>query len=217
MRITAIERLPRKRRYDVRVDHVLVVPLSPDILFQAGLTVGQEIDCVALKSLEDLESRHSAMSCAMRLLAYRPRSEREIWDALRRRGIREEVTTETLARLRELRLVDDSGFARSYVDMRNGGSPRSRRLLAAELRARGVDKAAIVEPLAEMDEADAAYRAAARKARQVRTAEFREFQKRVGDHLLRRGFGYSLTFDTVKRVWAEGGGTGDESGDLVSA
>jgi regulatory protein len=206
MRITAIERVPRKKRYDVQIDDALVVPLSPDVLFRAGLAIGQEIELDQVRSLEEAERRHAAMSGALRLLAYRPRSEREVRDALAKRGASERVVDETVMRLRELRLLDDAEFAHTYVDLRNGSNPRSRRLLAAELRARGVGKGAVEAPLSEVDEADAAYRAASRKARQISDVSFVDFQRRVGDHLLRRGFGFGLVRETVRRVWEERGG-----------
>jgi len=203
MRITAIEHQPQKRRYQVWVDHVLVVGLSTDIFALAKLREGQEITLERVQALEEAEARHSAMAAAMRLLAYRPRSEKEMRQALDRRGVQPDLLAETMARLRELRLLDDGDFARSYVDQRDRTSPRSRRLLRAELRSRGVAAQAAGEPLAEVDEADAAYRAAGKRARSLRELAFGDFQRRLGDFLLRRGFGYETSRETVRRLWGE--------------
>ena len=213
MRITSIERPPRKQRYEVRIDYVLVVPLSPEILAQAGLRTGQEISEAAIKRLEADEARHSALSSAFRLLAYGPRSRREMRDALRRRRIAANVVTETLERLDELRLLDDAEFARSYAERRDRASPRSRRLIAAELRAKGVARAEIESTVGEIDDADAAYRAGARKAHSLRSTDFAEFRRRLGDHLLRRGFSYEIAGETVSRLWAERGANFGRVGD----
>lgn len=203
MRITAIEHQPRKRRYQVHIDQAAIVTLSPEIFATANLRVGQEITSERIAALELAEAKHSAMASAMRLLAYRPRSEKEMREALQRRGVTPELLAETLARLRELRLLDDGEFARSYVDQRDRTSPRSRRLLRAELRSRGVTPETAGAPLAEIDEADAAYRAAGKRARSLAKLAFPDFQRRIGDHLLRRGFGYETSRQTVLRLWAE--------------
>lgn len=203
MRITAIEHKPRKRRYEVRIDHVLPVSLSTEVFATANLRAGQEITPERVAALEQAEARHSAMASAMRLLAYRQRSEKEMRTALQRRGVKPELLAETLARLREVRLLDDGEFARSYVDQRDRTSPRGRRLLRAELRSKGVTPQTADGPLAEVDESDAAYRAAAKRARTLSTLPYPDFQRRLGDFLLRRGFGYDTSRGTVKRLWSE--------------
>lgn len=203
MRITAIEHQPRRRRYQVQVDFVLLVTLSPEVFAPAGLRTGQEITLERIAALEEQQARHSAMASAMRLLAYRPRSEKEMRQALERRGVKPALLAETMARLKTARLLDDGEFARSYVDQRDRTSPRSRRLLRAELRSKGVAQQAADEPLSEVDEADAAYRAAARRARTLAALAYPDFQRRLGDFLLRRGFGYDTSRETVKRLWLE--------------
>jgi regulatory protein len=203
MRITAIEHQPRKRRYELRIDHVLPVTLSVEVFATANLRAGQEITLERVADLQQLQARHSAMASAMRLLAYRQRSEKEMRTALQRRGVKPGLLAETMARLREVRLLDDGEFARSYVDQRDRTSPRSHWLLRAELRSKGVTPQTADEPLAEIDEADAAYRAAAKRARTLSALPYPDFQRRVGDFLLRRGFGYDVSRETVKRLWGE--------------
>jgi regulatory protein len=200
MRITAIEHQPRRHRYEVQIDFVLGLTLSPEVFATSGLRVGQEITLERATALEEMQARHFAMSSAMRLLAYRPRSENEMRTALQRKGVKAPLMAETMTRLKETRLLDDAEFARSYVDQRDRTSPRSRRLLRAELRSKGVTSE---EPLAEVDEADSAYRAAAKRARTIATLAYPDFQRRLGDFLLRRGFGYDTSRETVKRLWSE--------------
>ena len=132
-------------------------------------------------------------------------------EALRKRCFEDDVVDETLARLIDLKLVDDSEFARTYAELRDRSSPRSRRLIAAELRAKGVGRAILEEPLIEIDEADAAYRAAERRARSLATADFADFRRRLGDHLLRRGFSFEVARQTVGRLWSETRGTAEEA------
>lgn len=213
MRITSIERPPRKRRYEVRVDHVLVVPLSAEVLALANLRAGQEVTDTQLRTLEETEARHSALATAMRMLAYGPRSEHEVRIALARRRVRADVLAETVARLRELRLLDDADFARTYVEQRDRRSPRGRRLLRSELTARGIDRKEADEHLTELDEADAAYRAAASRARSLTALDYPTFQRRLTDHLLRRGFTHETARKAIRRAWAEQRGDSNPSDD----
>jgi len=203
MRITSIQRLPRKRAYEVRVDHALVLTLSPDVLAPVGLRPGQEISAEQVEALEGAEARHKAMSTALRLLAYGPRSEKEMRDNLHRRKTPDSVAAETMDRLRSLRLLDDADFAVSYVEAKDRTSPRSRRMLAAELAAKGVPRVVRDASLEAVNEADAAYRAAAKKARALTSLPYADFQRRLGDHLLHRGFGYEVARAAVRRHWEE--------------
>ena len=203
MRVIAIERLPRKRRYDVHLDGADVLPLSREVLAAANLRVGQELDSARLDALREAESRHAAMSTSLRLLAYRPRSEREIRDELRTRGIPEAIADETLSRLKELRLLDDRALAESWTESRQRNSPRGRRLLLAELAQKGIEREVAHESVAAVDEEDAAVRAGRKRAQMLREAEFRDFRRRLGDFLARRGFGWEVCETAVKRLWAE--------------
>jgi hypothetical protein len=54
-----------------------------------------------------------------------------------------------------------------------------------------------------MDETEAAYRAGQKRARSLMSASYPDFQRRVADHLLRRGFAFDLARSTVQRLWAD--------------
>jgi regulatory protein len=54
-----------------------------------------------------------------------------------------------------------------------------------------------------VDERDAAYRAAERRARALAGSPFQQFQQRVGGLLLRRGFSYEVVHETVSALWKE--------------
>ena len=203
MRITAIERQPRRRRANVYLDGRFALALSLEVLAQAGLRPGDEVNPAHLEELRQAEAHHAALASALRLLSYRPRSEAELRQRLARRGTPPPIVDETIARLRHSALLDDEAFAHSWVDNRDQTSPRSRRLLAAELRAKGVDTHTMRQSLDALDDDDAAYRAASRRARSLAALSYPDFRRRLGDFLLRRGFGYETARSTVARLWEE--------------
>lgn len=203
MRVTAIERPRRKRRYEVRIDDARVIHLSREVLAQATLRVGQDVDEAQIAGLEAAEARHKAMTAALRLLSYRQRSEREMRDALRTRRIPEAIAAETLDRLRHLRLLDDRAFAEMWTESRQRNSPRSRRLLLAELAQKGIEREVAQESVATIDEEAAAVQAGRRRAQGLRTLEFTDFRRRLGTFLGRRGFGYDVCDTAIRQLWAE--------------
>ena len=203
MRITGIERRRGSRRITLQIDHCLVVPLATEVFALWQLRAGDELTERRLKEIEAQQARHEAFSSAFRLLSYSPRSERELRDRLARRRVPPALCDEVIARLQELSLIDDESFARSYVERRDRSSPRGRRLLAQELRARGIARPAIEGPVAALDEPDAAYRAAARRARSLASQPYADFRRRLGDFLMRRGFEHEVAGETVARLWRE--------------
>jgi regulatory protein len=117
----------------------------------------------------------------------------------------------TIDRLRSAGLLDDQGFAQNWVESRDQRAPRSRRLTAAELRARGVASAIVEGVTATIDEQGAAYRAAERRARSLSALPYVQFRQRIGGLLLRRGFDYDVVRETVRKLWSDSGRT-DDSG-----
>lgn len=93
----------------------------------------------------------SAFDRAVKLLAARARTERELDAALERAGYADTDRHSALARLRELRYLDDRETARQRARSRvgQGDAPR---LAARKLVAQGVEKAAAGEAAAEAAE-----------------------------------------------------------------
>ena len=203
MRITALDKQPRRSSYELQIDGEPAFAISPDIRLQFGLRAGDEISHERLIAVREAEERHVAMKSALRLLSYRPRSEQELRERLAKKSVSPQISDATITRLRENGLIDDEAYARTFVEGRDRTSPRGRRLLAAELRTKGVSKPIAEDATADVDEGQAAYRAAVRRARSLTKVSFVDFRRRLGDFLVRRGFGYETAGETVSRLWAE--------------
>src|SRR5687768_14733773 len=98
--VTAIERQPRRRRYNVFVDGEFALALEPEVLAGAGLRVDEPVTAERLRELAVEDLRKRALDGALRLLAARPRSEAEVRDRLTRRGLPPDIIRHTLERLR---------------------------------------------------------------------------------------------------------------------
>jgi regulatory protein len=142
-------------------------------------------------------------NAALRYLDYRPRSEAELRERLKRRGFDGDSVEATILKLREQGLVDDFAFAQFWKDNRQSFRPRSRWLTSLELRQKGVAKAVIEQVVADVDDEDSAYRAALSRANRLPGSDYQGFRHYLGEYLKRRGFGYGVINHTVERLWQE--------------
>ena len=167
------------------------------------LRVGQELDEEKLKRLQVEDARERAVQQALLFLSYRARSESEIRQNLRKHEMPEEVIEETLARLRQDGLANDGQFAQAWVENRSAFRPRSRRLLAMELRQKGLNDEAVSSALEDVDDEPLAYEAAKKRASRLKDLEWADFRKKLSEFLARRGFSYSVIAPVVTRIWNE--------------
>ncbi|MGH2366133.1 MAG: regulatory protein RecX [Chloroflexota bacterium] len=163
--------------------------------------------------MKRLPDAAAAWRDAANLLGYRGRSEAEVRERLQRRGYVDEVIETTLERLRAAGLVDDAAFAQQWVESRARQSPRGRRLLASELRGKGLPVEATEVALSTATtDGELALAAAERKARALRALPLDVARRRLWSHLARRGFD-ATTISSVVRATL--GGQPEEVDDEV--
>jgi len=115
-----------------------------------------------------------------------------------------------LETLRGYGYVDDAGFARYWKETRDQFSPRGSRLVAMELRQKGIERDVIEDVVDEEQDEEHAYTAAMQKAQQLRALPYLDFRRRLGGYLARRGFDYDVIDDVVKRLWQEHGASAED-------
>jgi regulatory protein len=148
------------------------------------------------------ESYTECMKAAYRLLKYRQRSETEIREKLRVKYPKTSIDM-VIKSLREKHMVDDVVFARYWRERREALNPRSKRLVAVELKKKGIDKEVINTALDGYNDIENAYRAS-RKIAGSRSVNSRsEFIRKTGSFLMRRGFNYEVAKQTADRLWSE--------------
>jgi regulatory protein len=126
---------------------------------------------------------------ALRLLAIRPRTRRELQLRLVRAGFdREEVDAE-LARLQEVGLLDDARFAAQFVEHALDRRLEGRRSIEANLFAKGLERGLIDEALqaAEGDDDGRLARLAEARADRLRGLPPETAHRRLVSFLVRRG------------------------------
>jgi regulatory protein len=202
--ITAIKaQRQNNRRANLFLDGTFVFSIEMSLVREMNLREGQTLPDPQVEELAQANVSRRCFDAALHYLSYRSRSESETRTRLHRRGFDDDSIETTLARLKELGLVDDLAFARFWVENRESFSPRSPRLLQLELRQKGIEPSVGDEVALEVDEYSAAYRAASKKAKSISSSDYPSFYRRLSSFLRRRGFSYGVTKYTVNLLWQE--------------
>lgn len=211
--VQATQRDPE--RVSVFIDGVFALALPAIVAVQRGLRSGVELDEAAVRELEGLAEAERATEAAVTFVAYRPRSEREVRDRLRRREFAPSAIDAAIERLRGWNYLDDRAFAEYWVENRAEHSPRGRRALEAELRAKGVDRDVTGDVLEEIDlgEEDAALALARKRLPRLSALDEPTQRRRLAAFLGRRGYGWDVIRPVLDRLYGPGddGGEGEES------
>ena len=202
-KITALKAQKKNpNRINVFLDGEFAFGLSR--IVAVWLSVGQELDDERITGLQQQDGGEVALDNALKFISYRSRTETEIRRRLSEKGFSDEEIDKVLVRLRSNGLVADEQFARSWVESRSASHPRSRRLMAMELRQKGVSNSDIEKALEETEDDDElAYQAAIQYAHRLANLEWDKFRERLSAYLLRRGFAYGTIAPLVRRVWSE--------------
>ncbi len=143
-----------------------------------------------------------ANTIALNALVARAKSKGELLAHLKKRGVEDDVAQATIFRLQESGLINDSEFAKAWTQSRHTSKKLSKRIIAGELRTRGVDQSSIDEALDEIDD-ESEYRTAfslgIKKYNTMSRLEPEVQIRRIQSLLQRKGF----SFPTIARVIRE--------------
>ena len=143
-----------------------------------------------------------ANTIALNALVARAKSKGELLAHLKKRGIEDDVAQATIFRLQENGLINDSEFAKAWTQSRHTSKKLSKRIIAGELRTRGVDHFSIDQALDEIDD-ESEYRTAfslgMKKYNTMSRLEPEVQIRRIQSLLQRKGF----SFPTIARVIRE--------------
>ena len=194
-------------RLVVFVDGVEAFTVSEAVASELGLTVGSPLADDTPVAEPTGDERAVAREAALRLLAVRARSERELFDRLKRKGFDQRVAAAVIASLSEVGLIDDESFARAWAEERVRLRPVGPRRLRQELLAKRVDDdiatRVVDETFREHSELDLARRVVERKARVSGGVDGGKRRARLHSLLVRRGFSYEVASAVLKEIEGE--------------
>ncbi|MBF8252707.1 MAG: regulatory protein [Actinobacteria bacterium] len=143
-----------------------------------------------------------AHTIALNALVTRAKSRGELLAHLKKRGVEDDVANAIIYRLQEAGLINDAEFAKAWTQSRHNAKKLSKRMIAGELRTRGVDQLSIDTALDEIDGEDEyqmAFSLAMKKYSTMSRLDAEVQIRRIQSLLQRKGFG----FDVIGRVIRE--------------
>lgn len=151
----------------------------------------------------DADPEAVARSIALRKLAAAPQTRAQLDEAMRRRGVPDDVRANVLDRFGDVGLIDDAMFAKMWVESRHAGRGLGKKALAHELRRRGVDADLIDEAVAELpvEREEAMARAlVVRRLPATRGLDPAARTRRLAGMLARKGYPGGLSFRVIREA-----------------
>ena len=154
---------------------------------------------------DEVRSRERTMSRAVKLLAAKPRSVRELRDRLLEKlWTNDEIVDAVVEKLKEYKYLDDEQYARDLAVSKLRQKPQGKRRLQQTMSQKKLDKetvdAAITQAFEKLPEDELIDVAIAKRLRLKGKLETREDVKKFYDHLLRQGFGFDLIREKMSAV-----------------
>lgn len=189
---TIVERKPRPRdRVCIRLSggRFFAVPEAA----ASACVLGAVLSNDDIARLDGLDQYVRGTDKAMRLLAIRARSRKEIEAALRSMGISDAVRNGVVAELEERGFIDDARFARDLVAVRKDTRRVGPHRLRADMSKLGLNRAVVDRALSTYgtDEQETQARALVERTLRAGTIDEKAV-RRVVALLKRKGFDYSV-------------------------
>ena len=142
---------------------------------------------------------------SLRFLSYRPRSEKEMLDYLEKKKLDEKTIAQIIARLGEYKYIDDTEFAKFWIEQRIKFKHKPIRVIEFELKQKGINKDLIDDVLSKLEDSkkldlESAKKLAVKKLDFYRDLDVKKRREKVMSYLLRKGFNYDLVKKSLEEL-----------------
>ncbi|MBW2591804.1 MAG: RecX family transcriptional regulator [Deltaproteobacteria bacterium] len=193
-----------RQRVSVFLDDKYAFSLS--LSAALDLKKGCLIESARIDQLLQQDEFPRSYNSAVRYLTRRPRSIHETRVFLTGKGYGPDAVQKTIDRLADQNYLDDSEYARLWIENRMHFRPRSAFALGFELRQKGVADAVIENMLHEFDDDKAAWKAIQGHLKRWQSLDGPQFKSKLFGFLKTRGFCYDTCRNALERAWLEKNG-----------
>lgn len=198
--VTAVE--AQKKGAFVTVNETERLWFSRDAWLERSYEAGESVDLDELKKWLLPRQYTEALNAAVRLLAVRSRSVREVRDRLVERGYMDDTIEMALYKLEKNDLLNDERFAEEWARERSHRQLGKRRIIM-ELREKGVASDTAERAVSALDEEDcesAGVALAEKLLRRYDGYEPREAMNKIMAAMARRGYGFDESRSAVEEA-----------------
>lgn len=155
------------------------------------------------KFTDSFESFDKAKNYCFLLLKYRVRSEKELYQRLKKKKFDAEIIKQTITFLKEKKFIDDNFFAKTWIESRIK-KPLGIRRIREELKFKGVDKEIIESHIEEIKksycEQDLVTKIVTERLKRLKDIEPQKAKQRIFMYLVRRGFSPEVIIDVINQL-----------------
>ncbi len=137
-----------KERCNIEVDGRFFCGMKLETVVKHRLKVGVAVSEEELSRLQLESEKLTALDKALTYITASMKTERDIRTYLRKKGYLEDVSDYVVEKMRSYGYLDDAAYARAYIE--HAGKKKGSRLIAMELRQKGVSDEAIEEALSSV-------------------------------------------------------------------
>lgn len=188
MEITAITpQIKDKTRCNLEVDGRFYCGMKLETVIVNRLKVGTTVSEEELSQMQLQSEKQTALDKSLAHIAASMKTEREIRAYLSRKGYLADVADYVTERMKELGLLDDAAYAAAYAE--SAGKRKGRRLIAAELKRKGISDEDAERALQTLTGEEESAKAVLEKYLRGKQPDRKTLQKAYA-HLLSKGYDY---------------------------
>lgn len=191
------ECVKNKDRVNVYIDGVFAFAVYKEIAVSGKIKKGVDISDAQIQAIKSEDSRKYAFSTALHYVTYKQRTEKEVRDKLRQKGVDGAAIEEALEKLREYGYVDDEAYAALYAEELN--VKFGKRMIRQKMKLKGISDELITCALENIEGENPIVGQLERYEARYPNDEPKKREQKIIRALMTKGFEY----DDIRRAMTE--------------
>lgn len=175
-----------------------------DVFIKYDLSKGMELEDEFVRDVLQAEEEQKAYKASVNYLSYRMRAVSEVWDYLVKKEVSEGVIKRVIDRLKEQRYLNDTEFAKAYVQTKFNTSPSGPNKIKRELEQLRIDPNVVetmIETITHEDQLEKAGKFVNKKQMETNRRSATEVKQRIQQTLVQRGFSFDIISEAIQTYW----------------
>ena len=204
MLITLIEKQKKRRgRYSIFLDNEFGFGITDNTLLKFGLRKNEELTEEKIEEIKDYDEFDYAKKYSFDLLSRSPKSEKEIRTKLKQKKISESNIIKVVDALKELKFLDDTNYAKLFVESKLRNNPAGKVVIKNKLREKGIGKELIEESIEKYynddTEKEKAESVLLKYMKKKTRDDYYALKRKCFQHLVSKGFDFDLINELLRR------------------
>ncbi len=195
----------RKQKCQLILNDNSLLYLSTDIINKYYLTPGKNLNDKMLSDISKEQRIYDLKQAALNYSSYKLRTEWLVIEKLKSKGFEDDEIKLAIQFLKEFNLLDDRGYARSFIKDYLLKKPAGKRRIFDELKKRGIAsdiaQEALDETFPESNKYELALKSAEKKIRLISNKNKDKQKQLIINHLKRLGFEWNTIKSTLNKLF----------------